>query len=131
MTATDTALEWTRTAARAAADKLATDIVALDVSGQVIITDVFLLASAANERQVDSIVDAVEESLLKEHGLSAHLREGKGGGHWVLLDYGDLIVHVFNAEDREYYGLESLWKDCPAVDLSEVITGASREVEHA
>lgn len=126
MTATDNALALTRTAARAAADKLATDVIALDVSEQVIITDVFLLASASNDRQVNAVVDAVEEAILKEHGLSARLREGKGDGHWVLLDYADLIVHVFAEEDRQYYGLESLWKDCPAVDLSAELAEAAR-----
>jgi ribosome-associated protein len=103
-------------AALAAADKLATDVVALDVSDQLVITDVFLLASAPNDRQVRAIVDAVEERL---HGLGAKpiRREGEREGRWVLLDFGDLVVHVQHAEEREYYALERLWRDCPAIDL--------------
>lgn len=116
MTATERALDLATAAALAAADKLATDVVALDVSDQLVITDVFLLASAPNDRQVRAIVDAVEERLL---GLGAKpiRREGEREGRWVLLDFGDLVVHVQHAEEREYYALERLWRDCPAVDL--------------
>jgi ribosome-associated protein len=118
VTATENALELTHIAARAAADKLATEIVAIDVSDQLYITDVFLIASADNDRQVNAVVDGIEEALLKECRQRARLREGKGEGHWVLLDFGDLIVHVFAAEDREFYGLENLWKDCPTIDVT-------------
>jgi ribosome-associated protein len=116
LTASDRALELSTAAALAAADKLATDVVALDVSDQLVITDVFLLASAPNDRQVRAIVDAVEERL---HGLGAKpiRREGEREGRWVLLDFGDLVVHVQHAEEREYYALERLWRDCPAIDL--------------
>jgi ribosome-associated protein len=116
LTASERALDLATAAALAAADKLATDVVALDVSDQLVITDVFLLASAPNDRQVRAIVDAVEERL---HSLGAKpiRREGEREGRWVLLDFGDLVVHVQHAEEREYYALERLWRDCPAIDL--------------
>ncbi|PSL06803.1 ribosome-associated protein [Haloactinopolyspora alba] len=103
-------------AARAAADKLADDIVAFDVSDQLAITDTFLVCSAANDRQVRSIVDAIEERL---RGLDAKpvRREGEREGRWVLLDYVDVVVHVQHAEDRVFYALERLWKDCPTITL--------------
>ena len=100
----------------AAADKLATDVVALDVSDQLIITDVFLLASAPNDRQVRAIVDSIEERL-NLLGVKPIRREGEREGRWVLLDFGELVVHVQHAEEREYYALERLWRDCPALDL--------------
>jgi len=101
-------------AAQAAADKLASDIVLLDVSEQLVITDVFLLLSGGNERQVGAIVDAVEERLRAE-GVKPVRREGEREGRWVLLDYVDLVVHVQHTEERVYYSLERLWKDCPAI----------------
>jgi ribosome-associated protein len=114
--ASDRAVELAIAAAIAAEDKLATDVVALDVSEQLVITDVFLLASAPNDRQVKAIVDAIEEALL---GLGAKpvRREGTREGRWVLLDYVDLVVHVQHAEEREYYSLERLWRDCPQLKL--------------
>ncbi|MBE4693625.1 MULTISPECIES: ribosome silencing factor [Brevibacterium] len=106
-----------RTAAKAADDKLGTDIVALDVSSTLYITDAFLIVSADSERQVGAIVDGVEEALLKELGRKPLRREGRGSGDWVLLDYGDIVVHVFSSEQREYYALERLWKDVPVIDV--------------
>jgi ribosome-associated protein len=116
LTASARAAELATAAALAAADKLASDVVALDVSDQLVITDVFLLASAPNDRQVRAIVDAVEERL---HGLGAKpiRREGQREGRWVLIDFGELVVHVQHAEEREYYALERLWRDCPALEL--------------
>lgn len=121
MPASDRARELTFAAARAAADRKAEQIVALDVSGQLVLTDVFLIASAGNERQVGAIVDAVEEAL---HGLGAKpaRREGKAQGRWVLIDFGDLVVHVQHSEDRVYYALERLWKDCPVLTLPPEVT---------
>lgn len=116
MTASERALDLATAAALAAADKLATDVVALDVSDQLVITDVFLLASAPNDRQVRAIVDSVEERL-NGLGVKPIRREGEREGRWVLLDFGDLVVHVQHAEEREYYALERLWRDCPAIDL--------------
>jgi ribosome-associated protein len=116
VTATDRATLLAQAAAIAAADKLATDVIALDVSDQLVITDVFLLASAPNDRQVRSIVDAIEEALLV-HKAKPIRREGASEGRWVLLDFGDLVVHVQHADEREYYSLERLWRDCPVIEL--------------
>lgn len=120
MPATTRAVELTVAAAEAAADKLADDIVALDVSEQFVITDVFLLCSAPNDRQVRAIVDAVEERL-RELGAKPIRREGEREGRWVLLDFGDIVVHVQHAEERVFYALERLWKDCPEVPLPEAV----------
>ena len=114
MPASERAVELALAAAQAAADKLAQDILLLDVSEQLVITDVFLLASAPNERQVESIVDAVEERLRRE-GVKPVRREGEREGRWVLLDFSDVVVHVQHAEERAYYALERLWKDCPTI----------------
>ena len=116
MSATESSMNIARTAAKAASAKLADDIVAIDVSERLAITDVFLIASASNERQVNAIVDGVEEELAKE-GLKPVRREGRSEGRWVLLDYANVVVHVQHEEDRVFYALERLWKDCPAVDL--------------
>jgi ribosome-associated protein len=114
--ASDRAIELATTAATAAEDKLATDVLALDVSEQLVITDIFLLASAPNDRQVKAIVDAIEEALLAK-GAKPVRREGTREGRWVLLDYVDVVVHVQHSEEREYYSLERLWRDCPAIEL--------------
>jgi len=103
-------------AAEAALDKLATDLVGLDVSGQTPLTDAFLLCSGRNERMVGAIHDAVEKKLY-ERGYSKVRQEGRADGRWILLDFGDLIVHVFHEEERLFYQLERLWADCPAVAL--------------
>ena len=116
MTASDHALQLATAAAEAASDKLATDVVALDVSGQLVITDVFVVASAPNDRQVRAIVDAVEDAL-RDLGAKPVRREGQREGRWVLLDFADIVVHVQHQEEREYYALERLWRDCPVIDL--------------
>ncbi len=116
MTATPRAIELAIAAAVAAADKLARDIQAFDVSDRLAITDIFVLASAPNDRQVKSIVDAVEDSL-RELGAKPIRREGQQEGRWVLLDYAEIVVHVQHAEERTFYALERLWKDCPAIEL--------------
>ena len=126
MTATPRAVELATQAALAAADKLATDVLAIDVSEQLVITDVFLLASAPNDRQVRAIVDAIEERLRKI-GAKPVRREGEREGRWVLLDYVDIIVHVQHAEEREYYSLERIWRDCPPVDLPEQVHAAASQ----
>ncbi len=117
MTATAETVTLTEAAASAAADKLARDIIAFDVSEQLAIADVFLLCSAANERQVQAVVDAVEERL-RELGAKPVRREGERDARWVLLDYLDLVVHVQQEDERAFYSLERLWKDCPVVPLS-------------
>ncbi|WP_029088791.1 ribosome silencing factor [Brevibacterium album] len=124
MAATPESIELARTAAFAAAERLGTDIVALDVSDQLVITDAFVIASAPSERQVRAIVDRVEEELFKRHGVKRQRREGQESGRWVLLDYADIIVHVFAAEDREFYALERLWKDCPTIDVADALAEA-------
>lgn len=105
-------------AARAGALKKATQIVAIDVSERLALTDVFLILSGDNDRQVRAIVDAIDEAMLKA-GAKRRLREGLEEAHWVLIDYTDVIIHVQQGEDREYYELERLWKDCPPIELPE------------
>jgi ribosome-associated protein len=121
VTATERAIELIRIAATAAADKLATDIIAYDVSEQLVITDAFLLCSAANDRQVHSVVDEIEEKLARA-GVRPVRREGEREGRWVLLDYLDVVIHIQHSQERVYYALERLWKDCPRIELPEVAT---------
>jgi ribosome-associated protein len=114
--ASERARELALVAAQAAADKKAQDVVILDVGDQLVITDVFLLASAPNERQVLAIVDAIEEKLLELPERAKPVRrEGERAGRWVLLDYVDMVVHVQHAEERDFYSLDRLWKDCPTI----------------
>lgn len=117
MAATDHALHLTQLAAQAAADKQATDLVAFDVSERLALTDVFLIVTAKNEPQVGAVVDAIEEKLFKD-GSKLLRREGEAEKRWVLLDFGDIVVHVQHAEERQLYSLERLWRDCPAIDLT-------------
>jgi ribosome-associated protein len=126
--ATERAIELAIAAARAAADLKADEIIALDVSAQLVLTDVFLIASGTNERQVSSIVDAIERAL---HLLGAKplRREGNRTARWVLLDFGDIVVHVQHAEDRVYYALERLWKDCPVIELPADVRSGSGTIE--
>jgi ribosome-associated protein len=109
-------VELALAAAQAASDKLATEILALDVSEQLVITDVFVLAAAENDRQVRAVVDAVEDRL-RELGAKPVRREGVREARWVLLDFDEIVVHVQHTDDRQYYALERLWKDCPALEL--------------
>ncbi len=120
MTASPRAVELAIAAAEAAADKLADDILAFDVSDQLFITDIFLLCSASNDRQVKSVVDEIEHRL-KKLGVQPVRREGEREGRWVLLDYAEIVVHVQHAEDRMFYALERLWKDCPSVELPDAV----------
>lgn len=114
MTATPEARELAVLAAAAAADKLASDIVLIDVSDRLAITDIFVVATGTNERQVEAIVDSVEERL-RGGGHKPLRREGRRDGRWVLLDYSDVVVHVQHSEERVFYALERLWKDCPFI----------------
>lgn len=116
MTATAEALRMAAVAARAAADKLAEDIVVIDVSGQLVITDLFVIASANNERQVGAIVDEVEEKM-RLAGYKPARREGTREGRWVLLDYVDIVVHIQHTDERNFYALDRLWRDCPVVEV--------------
>ncbi len=121
MTATQHALDLVHVAARAASDKQAEDILAFDVSEQIYITDAFVLCSAGNDRLVHAIVDEVEERL-REAGAKPVRREGEREGRWVLLDYVDIVVHVQHAEEREFYALERLWRDCPLIPMPADVT---------
>ena len=116
MTVPNHVLDSVLVAAQAAADKKGRSIVAFDVSEQLAITDIFLIASANNERQVGAIVDGVEEKLLAS-GYRPVRREGDRENRWVLLDYIDFVVHVQHTEERSLYNLERLWKDCPQIPL--------------
>ena len=127
MTASERATQLVQIAAEAAAEKLADNIIAYDVSDQLVITDAFVLCSAANDRQVRSIVDEIEKRLREDAGAKPIRREGEREGRWVLLDYADIIVHVQHEEDRVYYALERLWKDCPAVPLPDDINAHSEQ----
>lgn len=119
MPAPDSALVVAKVAAQAAADKIAQDVVAIDVSAQLALTDVFVIASASNERQVGAIVDEVERRL-HEIGVPVLRREGQRDGRWVLIDVGDVVVHVQHEQERAFYQLDRLWRDCPTVDLDAV-----------
>ncbi|MEU4802698.1 ribosome silencing factor [Actinosynnema sp. NPDC023587] len=116
MAATDEARRLALAAASAAADKKAHDVIVLDVSDQLVITDVFVIASAPNERQVAAIVDNIEEKL-RDTGRKPVRREGAREGRWVLLDFVDVVVHVQHVDERSFYGLERLWKDCPRIEF--------------
>ena len=119
MTATAHALQLAKAAANAAEEKIAEKVTAIDVSDQMPLTDIFVIASAASERQIGSIVDEVEDRL-RELGSKPIRREGEREGRWVLIDFGDIIVHIQHEDEREYYALERLWKDCPEIDLTTV-----------
>jgi ribosome-associated protein len=113
---TERALELALTAAQAAADKKAHDISVIDVGEQLYITDAFVIASASTERQVMAVVDAIEEALLNlPEKAKPERREGHQQGRWVLLDFVDIVVHVQHDEEREFYALDKLWKDCPII----------------
>ncbi|MFR9729360.1 ribosome silencing factor [Saccharopolyspora sp. MS10] len=116
MAATEEARRLAQVAAQAAADKKANDLVLLDVSEQLVITDCFVIASAPNERQVDAIVESIEEKM-RAAGTKPVRREGAREGRWVLLDFVDVVVHVQHTEERAEYELERLWKDCPRLEF--------------
>jgi ribosome-associated protein len=126
VSATDRALELVRAAAEAASDKLAEDVVAFDVSDQLVITDAFVLCSATNDRQVKAIVEEVERRL-RALGAKPVRREGERDGRWVLLDYADIVVHVQHEEERSFYALERLWRDCPLITLPDSVTSGRRD----
>jgi ribosome-associated protein len=103
-----------KVAAQAAADKLAKDVLLVDVSDRLAITDIFVIVTGANERQVSAIVDEVEEKM-RDAGVKPVRREGERDGRWVLLDFLDVVVHVQHSEERVFYALDRLWKDCPTI----------------
>lgn len=124
MTASKEAIQAATVAAQAAASKLAQDVVVIDVSDQLVITDCFVIASATNERQVGAIVDEIEEKM-RLAGHKPARREGTREGRWVLLDFVDVVVHVQHTDERNFYALDRLWRDCPQVHVD--LDAASRE----
>jgi ribosome-associated protein len=128
--ATDRAIELVHAAAEAASDKLADHIIAFDVSEQLAITDAFLVCSADNDRQVHAIVDEVEERL-RTIGARPARREGHRQGRWVLLDYIDIVIHVQQEEERMFYALERIWRDCPVIPLPESVTSGRQAPERS
>jgi ribosome-associated protein len=117
MPASKSVIDLTQIAARAIAEKLGTDMIALDLSDQMVLSEVFLIATGGNVRQVDSIADFVEEKL-RQIGEKPARREGTE--EWVLLDYSDLVVHIQSTTLRNYYMLDRLWNDCPRLELDVV-----------
>jgi len=122
VTASARARELLTVVAHAADAKQGEDLVALDVSGPLPLTDIFFLASGRNERNVQAIAGEIEDKMA-EAGAKTLRREGRSEGRWILLDFGDLVAHIFHEEDRMYYSLERLWKDCPAIPLELPVSG--------
>ena len=120
MTASPESVHLVHEAAAAASDKLASDVVAFDVSEQLAVADAFVLCSAPNDRQVRAIVEAIEERLAAGGVKPAH-REGERENRWVLLDYLDVVIHVQHEEERTFYSLERLWSDCPTIPLDDTV----------
>lgn len=110
-------IEHLEVAASAALDKLATDLIAIDLSEQMVLSEVFLIATGQNERQIDSIADEVE---LKLSSIGERPARRERSTQWILLDYEDLVIHVQTKEIRQYYMLERLWNDCPRIPLKAV-----------
>ena len=123
MPASTACVERTQIAARAAVDKFGTELVALDLSDQTVLSEVFLIITASNSKMIDTIADEVEEKL-RLAGDKPLRREGKD--EWILLDYSDLVVHIQSTELRRYYMLDRLWNDCPQIELDVVKEEAAR-----
>jgi ribosome-associated protein len=116
MVATENARRLLQIAAAAADEKGGEDLIALDISEPLPLVDIFLLVTGRNERNVIAISNEIEDKMI-EAGVKTIRREGRAEGRWILLDFGDLVVHVFHEEERMYYGIERLWKDCPPIAL--------------
>lgn len=114
-------------AAEAASDKKATDIVAIDVADLLVVTDYFVICTGNSNIQVRAIIDVVEEKLREDGGIKPIGREGISEGRWGLLDYGDLVIHVFMPEERDFYRLERLWADAPRLELPASVTGQTQD----
>ncbi|TFD01652.1 ribosome silencing factor [Cryobacterium sandaracinum] len=117
MTASAHALEFLQVAAAAADSKAGEDLVAIDVSNPLPLTDIFLIVTGRSERNVVAIAGEIEDKMT-EAGHKPLRREGRAEGRWVLVDFGDLVVHIFHEEERVYYSLERLWKDCPVIPIA-------------
>ncbi len=105
-------------AARAADEKKATDIVIQDVSELLKVTDYFVICTAANNRRVDAVAEEIEDKLREECGMKPFNREGLDESTWVLLDYGSIVVHIFQPQQRDFYRLEQLWEQAPTIDVA-------------
>lgn len=127
MTASEESTRLIVLAAKAAAEKKAENIIGIDVSDRLYITDAFVIASADNERQVQAIAESVEDELRERGGVKPRAREGYQLGRWILMDFDDIVVHVMHDEDRAFYALERLWKDCPTIELPEDARGLQPE----
>jgi len=117
MSASQESIDMATVAAQAASSKLAENVVVIDVSGQLVITDCFVIASASNERQVNAIVDEVEEKM-RLAGHKPARREGAREGRWTLLDFVDIVVHIQHSDERDFYALDRLWRDCPVIPVN-------------
>lgn len=118
MTVPENVIDELRTAAAAAADKLATNITAYDVGERLGITDAFLICSAPSERQINAISDEIQLQLRQQHDSAPLRREGRDSGTWVLLDYGHMVVHIQHEQERAVYGMDRLYADVPSIDLA-------------
>src|SRR5699024_9072577 len=117
MTAEERSVELARIAAAAAEYKGGKDVVAFDVSKQLAITDIFVVGSVDNVPQMRAVTEEIEDRM-REAGAKVSRREGQGDSRWTLLDFVDLVVHVQHADERDFYGLDRLWSDCPKVELA-------------
>lgn len=120
MTASAESLAMAKVAVAAATDKIANNVTVLDVSEQLVITDLFVICSADNERQVSAIIDEIEDKL-RDAGHKPVRREGTREGRWALLDYVDIVIHIQHDDERNYYALERLWQDCPVIDPEQLV----------
>ena len=130
MTASAHALELLKVAAAAADSKAGEDLVAIDVSNPLPLADIFLIVIGRSERNVVAIAGEIEDKLI-EAGYKPLRREGRAEGRWVLVDFGDLVVHVFHEEERVYYSLERLWKDCPVIPIDQASARAIDEADES
>ncbi|MFT8531645.1 ribosome silencing factor [Bifidobacterium aquikefiri] len=117
MSAVQDSIDCVKVAALAADAIKAEHIVAFDVTKPLAITDIFMIAVGNNDRQVLAIAEEIEKQLHIQKQRDARSREGLQEAQWILLDYGDFVIHVMNREAHEYYDLERLWRDCPAIEL--------------
>jgi ribosome-associated protein len=116
-------------AAQAASDKRASDIVAIDVANLLVVTDYFVICTGNTDIQVKAIAEEVEDRLREQGGIKPIGREGLPEAKWVLIDFGDLVLHVFQPDERDFYRLEKLWSDAPRLDLPADVTGPAPEAE--
>jgi len=125
-----TTADWALIAAEAAADKKAEDIVALNVAELLVVTDYFVIATGHSNIQVRAIANEIEDQLRERGGIKVIGREGESEAKSILLDYGDLVIHVFQPEERGFYRLEKLWGDAPRMELPPEVTGTPAAPAH-